>query len=531
VSSANTPDQEQPTELQSPRVSLNVGLATGLSAGLIMTVLLVALRFTMDTVVYPEVMADWLTQVTPGAIFDFALENLQVKAKPLMFVGLLAGQVAVGAALGGMYTHYSPQLPLDERKPWRRGFFIGTVLWLITMCVATPATGGGFFGGSLPTGSWEYSIAAFLSLAAYGTSLTHLHHIALSQQQGSHDAGRREFVQRAVFFTLLIAVGGYALRAITSSYSRLTSTKIFSNLGELPEEVTPNDMFYEVSKNIVDPQVDVSTWKLEISGDVGNPFSLTYDELMALPWKEQYVTLTCISNPIGNYLISNALWRGVPLATLLAMAGLPETAERIAFHSADGYVDSFPVEYAMRDNVLVAYLMNGEPLSDAHGFPARVIVPGLYGMENVKWLTRIEPVEANFRGYWQKRGWADTAVIRTMSRIDVPSGAVPVTPSEVMMGGVAFAGDRGLTTVEISVDDGRTWQPAEVREALSPYTWVIWTSTWSPPSTSRYYVSVRATDGDGEVQTGIVRGTYPSGASGHHERELVVEMAQYDQKT
>ena len=496
-----------------------------------MTVLLVALRFTMDTVVFPEVVADWLTQITPGAIFDFVLEHLQVKAKPLMFVGLLAGQVAVGAALGGVYARYSPRFPFDERKPWRRGLFIGTTLWLFTMVVATPLAGGGFFGESLPSGSWAYSVATFLSLAAYGASISHLHHIALSPQQRSHDAGRREFVQRAVFFTLLVAAGGYALRAITSSYSRLTSTKIFSNLGELAEEVTPNDMFYEVSKNIVDPQVDVSTWKLEISGDVGNPLSLTYDELTALPWIEEYVTLTCISNPIGNYLISNALWRGVPLASLLEMAGLPDTVERIAFHAADGYVDSFPVEYAMRENVLVAYLMNGEPLPDDHGFPARIIVPGLYGMENVKWLTKIEPVKASFRGYWQRRGWADTAVIKTMSRIDVPSGAVPVTPPEVMMGGVAFAGDRGVTKVEISVDDGRTWQPAEVREALSPYTWVIWTSTWEPPSPGRYYLSVRATDGEGKVQTGIVRGTYPSGATGHHERELVVEMDQNDQDT
>ena len=514
-----------------PRVSRNIGLAMGLIAGVIMTVLLVALRFTMNSVVFPEVMADWLTQVTPGAIFDFVLEHLQVKAKPLMYVGLLIAQVGLGGALGGMYARYSPLLPLYERNPWRRGILIGTVLWLITMVMATPAAGGGFFGGSLPSGSFSYATATFLSLAAYGTSLTHLHRIALSQQQGVLDLERREFVQSAVFFTLLVAVGGFALRAISSGYSSLTSTKIFSNRGKLPEEVTPNDMFYEVSKNIVNPTVDVATWKLEIDGDVGNPLSLTYDELKALPWKEEYVTLTCISNSIGNYLISNALWRGVPLKSLLEMAQLPETAERIAFHSADGYVDSFPVEYAMRDNVLVAYLMNGEPLPDGHGFPARIIVPGLYGMENVKWLTRIEPVESNFRGYWQHRGWADTAVIKTMSRMDVPGGAEPVAPPEVMMGGMAFAGDRGVASVEISTDDGRTWQPAEVREALSPYTWVIWTSTWLPPSPGRYYVSVRAVDGNGEVQTGIVRGTFPSGASGHHERDLVVEMAREEQDT
>jgi len=291
----------------------------------------------------------------------------------------------------------------------------------------------------------------------------------------------------------------------------------------MPPEVTPNDQFYEVSKNIVNPRVDVAGWKLELAGDFATPLSLTYDELKGLPWKEEYVTLTCISNLIGGDLISNALWRGVPLKLLLERAGLAPKVERLAFHAADGYVDSFPTQYATRDNVLVVYLMNGEPLPDDHGFPARIIIPGLYGMENVKWLTRIQTVPANFRGYWQQRGWADTAVIKTMSRIDVPHYSATVPLGEAFVGGVAFAGDRGLTKVEVSFDGGVTWQPAEVDKPLSPYTWVLWTRRWTPIIAQPHRLVVRATDGTGETQTGVVKSSLPDGATGYHKITVTVE--------
>jgi len=195
---------------------------------------------------------------------------------------------------------------------------------------------------------------------------------------------------------------------------------------------------------------------------------------------------------------------------------MPESTERIVFHAADGYVDSFPMDYALRENVIVAYQMNGVPLPNSHGFPARIIVPGLYGMENVKWLTRIEPVPADFRGYWQRRGWADTAVINTMSRIDVPAVGARVPPVEMEVGGVAFAGDRGIDFVEFSADGGETWQRAETSAPLSPYTWVLWRATWLPPETGRVFVTVRATDGAGETQTAVIRGNLPDGATGHH---------------
>ncbi|MSQ22419.1 MAG: molybdopterin-binding oxidoreductase [Dehalococcoidia bacterium] len=507
------------------RVSRAAGLAIGLVSGLVITTFVVALRFALNAPVYLEIMADGLTRATPPSVFDFVLTHLQVSAKPLMFGGLLAGQVLAGGGLGMLYVRYSAKLPFSERQPWHRGLLIGSSLWLPLMVVVTPIAGGGAFGSSLPNGPWRYLFTSFLALTAYGLSLAQLHSLALARKEGRQDMGRRRLLKMAAIVAILAAVGGLAVRAIARGASQVSPSRVFGNAGMLPPEITPNDQFYEVSKNIINPRVDATTWKLEITGNLGNAYSLSYDELKALPWQEQYVTLTCISNNIGGDLVSNALWQGVPLKLVLERAKLLPATARLAFFAADGYVDSFPVERAMQENVLVAYLMNGEPLSDAHGFPARLIVPGLYGMENVKWLARIEPVPANFRGYWQQRGWADTAVINTMSRVDVPSYGAVVAPQETLVGGVAFAGDRGVTRVEVSTDGGVSWHPAEVRKALSPYTWVLWTRAWTPPSAGPYTITVRATDGAGQTQTMVVQDSLPDGATGYHSVVVSVQEA------
>ena len=508
---------EQTLDAQQLLVSKKMGLLAGMLAGLIMTALLVALRFTVDAPGLPEVMADGLTMVMPPAVFDFVLERLQVASKPLMFASLLVGQVVVGAGLGLLYAKYSPVLPLQESSRWARGVLIGTSLWLVLMILISPIIGAGLFGTGLLYGTSGYFMSTFLSAAAYGISLTHIHYIALTHVQGPQDLGRWEFIQRAAFATFLVAIGGFAARSIIRGASDVSPSRVRIIEGELPLEITPNEDFYQVSKNIIDPRVDVVGWSLQLNGEgMANPYTLSYEELQELPWVEQYATLTCISNRVGGPLINNALWRGVKVNELLERAGLSPDVEKLAFYGADGYVDSFPVERAMRDNVLVVYRMNGERLSDDHGFPARIIVPGLYGMENVKWLTRIAPVAADFRGYWQIRGWADTAIIKTSSRMDVPMDRAVLPSSEIPVGGVAFAGDREISRVEFSADGGRTWLTAELRPALSPYTWVLWTGMWTPPGLQRNTIRVRAIDGNGEVQTADVKQSLPDGATGHH---------------
>ena len=508
---------------QTPSASPKAAVGIGLAASVVMTVLMVALRFALDTQSLPELMADRLTAITPVEVFDFILNRLQVGAKPILFAMLLAGQVVVGSVVGILYIRYSAKLPFDDSQPWHRGILVGAFLWLLFAGLVTPLVDGGFFGSSVIGGRVTSLVALLVSFGGYGLTLTHLHLIPLGDADTpAADMGRRRVLRQGAFLALLAVAGAYSGRAIIQGFGSISPARVFNRSGEMPAEVTPNEEFYEVSKNIVNPKVDVTGWTLEIDGEVGNPFAIDYEELQSLPWVEEYATLTCISNLVGGGLISNARWRGVPLKDFLERARLPESTERLAFHAADGYVDSISMEYALRDQTIIAYMMNGVPLSDGHGFPARIIVPGLYGMENVKWLTRITPVTADFLGYWQVRGWDGTAVIKTMSRVDVPRRNAGLLLEETFLGGVAFAGDRGVQHVEVSTDGGETWQLADMSDPLSQFSWVLWTTQWTPMSTGPFEVAVRATDGRGDVQTSVVRGNVPSGATGYHKVPVLV---------
>jgi DMSO/TMAO reductase YedYZ molybdopterin-dependent catalytic subunit len=328
---------------------------------------------------------------------------------------------------------------------------------------------------------------------------------------------------------LQVAGGGVAVVLLSAwAYRRMLGNSLAQTRGlapGMPDEVTPNAAFYVVSKNIADPMSDASVmtdpsvagedWRLEVGGLVERPLSLSYAELRALPAVEQHYTLCCISNVVGGQLIGNALWRGVPLRTVLDLAGAKPGARKVVFRAADDYSDSVPWDVASRASNLVAWEMNGETLPREHGFPARLLVPNRFGIKNLKWLTRIELVDHDYKGYWQQRFWSDDAVVRTMSRIDVPAKDVLLPAGSVVVGGIAFAGDRGIARVELSADDGVSWQPAALRPALSPYSWVLWTAAWRP-SAGRHTLRVRAIDGTGEIQTSAEAGPLPNGATGHH---------------
>jgi DMSO/TMAO reductase YedYZ molybdopterin-dependent catalytic subunit len=296
---------------------------------------------------------------------------------------------------------------------------------------------------------------------------------------------------------------------------------VFPNIDGLALEVTPTDDFYTVSKNAFDPAVDRASWKLEVSGLVEQPYALTYGELTALPAIEQYATLACISNEVGGDLIGNALWRGVSLKALLEQAGLKPGVVDVVLRAADGYADSIPLERALQEGTILAYEMNRAPLNSQHGFPVRLIVPGIYGMKNVKWLTGVEAVDFDFKGYWQARGWDDRAEYKTMSRIDAPNGGVR---GRATIAGVAFAGDREVSKVEVSTDAGETWEAAEIKPALSGFSWVLWHKEWTDPTPGEHTLVARATDGRGVVQTQRRAAPIPDGASGYHSRTLVSEQ-------
>jgi hypothetical protein len=266
-------------EQQPAYLNLRARVAIGLIASTIMTVLMVGMRFALDTPILPEVMADWATSVTPPAVFDFILTRLQVSAKSLMFAGLLLGQVLAGAALGVLYIRYSSVLLFEESQPWRRGLATAAVLWLIIAVLLTPLMGGGVLGASVAGGPVAYLIANLAATAAYGVTLAHLHHMALTRGDDSYSRGRRELLQRALFVGLTLVVGGFSLRAIMSGAGAISPARVFSRSGLMPPEITPNDEFYEISKNIVNPVVDASNWTLEVAGRPDSPYSLTYEEL------------------------------------------------------------------------------------------------------------------------------------------------------------------------------------------------------------------------------------------------------------
>ena len=289
---------------------------------------------------------------------------------------------------------------------------------------------------------------------------------------------------------------------------------VFPEIDGLSLEVTPTADFYHVSKNVFDPDVSPRNWRLELGGLVDRPLSLSLDGLRALPAVEGFATLACIDNPAGGDLIGNAFWRGVGLADLLRAAGVRDGAVDVVFTASDDYVDSISIERAMMPGCMLAYEMNGMPLNSAHGAPLRLIVPGLFGLKNVKWIARIDVAASDVRGYWQRRGWDDTAEYQTMSRIDVATAGVVGQPAT--LAGVAFAGDRGVTRVEVSTDNGTTWREAELRPPLSTNAWALWHFAWVPQNAGRYDVVARAVDGTGTTQTAMTASAFPHGVTGLH---------------
>jgi DMSO/TMAO reductase YedYZ molybdopterin-dependent catalytic subunit len=281
--------------------------------------------------------------------------------------------------------------------------------------------------------------------------------------------------------------------------------------------VTPNGSFYRIDTALLVPRPNLDTWRLRVSGLVDVPFELTYDELVAMPLHDQYVTIACVSNEVGGDLVGNALWRGVRLKELLDRAGVQPEATQIVGRAVDGFTAGFPTAWALADDreALVAVAMNGEPLPADHGFPARLIVPGLYGyVSATKWLAEIELTTFDFDGYWIPLGWAKNAPILTQSRIDTPRDGATVAPGAVPVAGVAWAPDRGISAVEVQIDDGG-WEPAELSAPIGDATWVQFVHRWDA-SPGEHEVRVRATDGDGVVQTDERTRPAPDGARGHH---------------
>jgi DMSO/TMAO reductase YedYZ molybdopterin-dependent catalytic subunit len=300
----------------------------------------------------------------------------------------------------------------------------------------------------------------------------------------------------------------------------------------LASEITPTYLFYRIDINPIIPEVDVNSWNLLIKGMVDTPLKLSYEEIKSMSAIEEFVTLECISNKIGGDLIGTALWKGVRLKDILEKAKILPGVQYIVFRCSDGYDVGIPLNKGLMNETILAYEMNLAPLTSKHGFPVRAIVPGLYGMMNPKWITEIELVDKVYEGYWQRNGWSNIAEYNTGSSIVIP-GQAPIrnrfrnldenlttnSPSfsnRVPIAGIAFGGDKGISKVEVSTDGGKSWKTAKIKEPLSRYTWVLWTTGFIPEKVENYKIIVRATDKNGKVQSSELNKPFPDGATGYH---------------
>ena len=280
--------------------------------------------------------------------------------------------------------------------------------------------------------------------------------------------------------------------------------------------ITPSRSFYRVDTAIILPEVDPAGWQLRVHGMVDREITVTFDDLLRMPLTEDYITLCCVSNPVAGPYIGNARWLGASLAGLLRSAGIQSGADQLLCTSVDGFTSGTPVQVVMdgRD-ALVAVAMNGAPLPVAHGFPARLVVPGLYGYVSAcKWVTDINVTKfADAQAYWVPRGWSQQAPIKTESRIDVPNGSGPVTAGRTQVAGVAWAQHKGIDAVEVRVDHG-PWHQARLAAVPGIDTWRQWVWDWDATSGS-HLIEARATDATGYTQTALQAPPEPNGASGY----------------
>ncbi|CAN5585990.1 hypothetical protein BH23CHL4_BH23CHL4_04520 [soil metagenome] len=538
------------------RIGLLVaGALAGLTAAVVMLLVMAATRTWLGVPPPPEAVPD---RLAPTLSIDrfFDLFEKYGGYNGLKKFGVWTGIraiLAAGAGFGLVYSIISETRRSRSMRPVRGGvsplglmFIAGAAaaMWIGTIALLWPVLGANYRGLPPSQAQWlsagtllfEYLLFGFVLVAIYHTIAPIVawgafgHSTALNSPTGEFQAGtvkRGLYPRRAV--VAAIAAGLLALPTtvlIRRLWDRATfdyDGRPYSGPGVRP--ITPNDKFYSVTKNVVDPNVKRSWWGLEIGGMVENPTRLDFTELSSLPATDQETTLMCISNRIGSGLFSNAVWTGVPLSDILTSAGVKEGAIEVKLYGADGFTDTFAIEKALDPTTMVAYMMNGEPLPERHGFPARVIVPGLYGEKNVKWVTGIEVVDHDAKGFYEQQGWGPNFEAPTRSDIFSPQwrrtrgdnfSNTFAVGAPVRIKGRAFAGNRGIALVEASTDGGETWNPVQIDYPGTDLTWTFWSYLWVPPAAGEYVVTSRAVDGDGQPQPTEARGTVPQGATGYH---------------
>lgn len=465
-----------------------------------------------------ESVGGFVIDNVPPTIKDWAIDVLGVYDKMVLVVGIAVVTLLLGAVVG---------------VAARTRLWIAAIVFLGFGAVGAAAgTVSGAAAVSSVIGGGTAALAGLLALTwLYGR----IEADAAAGPDDAPDPTRRAFIGAAGAMIALAAISAGAGRALLDRAKRMVAGRdevvlpipveavpapaaaASFQVADLGPLITPNADFYKIDTTLSTPQVDLATWTLRIHGLVDRPYELTFDQLMDMDMVERYVTLTCVSNEVGGRLIGNAKWLGVPLARILDRARVHSGADQIVGRSVDDFTVGFPTEVAFdgRD-ALVAVGMNDEPLPFDHGFPARLVVAGLYGyVSATKWLSDIELTTWDaFDAYWVPRGWSKEGPIKTQSRIDTPRNGAVIDAAPRAIAGVAWAPNIGIEKVEVQTDE-EDWVTADLAEELHDNTWRQWQVPWTPAA-GDHTIRVRATDATGYTQTSEISRPAPNGATGWH---------------
>ncbi len=501
------------------------GILAGLFAGIALTVVMLLFAWALQIATPLVILGDRLSVFISPKPFFWVMGKVggYNHLKQLGVSSSIFGQLVVGMIGGAVYG-------LVRRKRERVSYlstFLFFVLLPLAFCAALlwPVLGTHYGGLPIAVARLITLLGLLIAFLVFERLLVLGFDFLTSDRKPTEPTtayspkiGRRGFLLGAA--GILLAGGGVAIarrlfRLATFSYDGT------QYLGPGVQPITPNDQFYCVTKNIVDPRVDEGLWHLEITGLVQNPRTYRLQDLRAMSMTDQETTLMCISNGLDAGLMSNAVWQGIPMGNLLLTAGLLPDAKKVRMYGVDNYSDTIPIAKAKDTTTLIAFKMNGEDLPDRHGFPARVIVPGYFGEKHVKWLTRIELTGDDAKGFYEAQGWGPNFIVPTRSRIDVPANESWIKQANVGQGlevrGVAFGGNRGVSKVELSFDDGESWEETQIAYPGTKLTWALWSYLWQPEEVDDYSLTVRATDGDGAVQMLDENREFTSGISGFHK--------------
>jgi DMSO/TMAO reductase YedYZ molybdopterin-dependent catalytic subunit len=479
----------------------------GLIAGLALCAAMYVASALTGMRTLPDLALQSLTPVIPGTVFAFLVGMLQHGAKVAFEAGSLVVMVVACAAIGSLY-------PALRRSSVGHGapVVLGAASWLAITVVVLPLFGDGLVGldeGVKAPLIWAVLFAVYAGVLEVG--------FQGFGRDTDFDIERRRTLRLLTFGIGGLALGGLALRLVPGWYGSIFAPPEDRLVGE-PPRITPIDDFYVVSKNLVDPVVAEPSWRLTIDGLCDKPMTLGLEDVHRLPNVTEDITLECVSNKVGGRLMSTGAFTGVRLLDVLDLVQPQTSASYIAFTATDGYMESLSLSVVKAlPEILVAYELDGAPLPNEHGFPARIVVPGHYGFKSPKWLTTIRLTSMATGSYYESQGWNPQGVVQTTARFDVPDpNAATASVGTVPLAGIAFAGTRGISTVQWTDDNGTTWRNATIEAPLSPYTWVRWTSTWTVRHKGVYILMARARDGTGALQTPVAMADYPSGATGYH---------------